>query len=224
MAAAKSTEGNMQLKKNPPGQGEAYNPEESPEGDSGDERQRSAWRREVPPLEAGDEASPTISSAVRSESVVDSHSTFDGHYETEQDLRIHGSVSGEIICRGQLTVERDSSAKAKVQARDAIIRGRLEGEVTCSGKLVLEATAIVTGTFRASTLVVQEGATVSGTVETAPGGAVAAQAPQARREQPEPQEAAEQAPPRGGRGRDLPSFAIVSSEERTSERNSAASR
>ena len=32
--------------------------------------------------------------AVRAESVVDTHSTFDGRFETEQDLRIEGTISG----------------------------------------------------------------------------------------------------------------------------------
>jgi cytoskeletal protein CcmA (bactofilin family) len=104
--------------------------------------------------------------AARGESVVDAHSTFDGRYETEHDLRIEGTVSGELVCRGLLTVERDASVKAKIEAQDAHIRGRIEGEIVCSGRLELASTAIASGTLRAGTLVVQEGASVNGTVET----------------------------------------------------------
>jgi len=205
---------------------------------AGDELPRPAWRREsaqpsaLPPrLETPERApAPEAGVTTRSESVVDAHSSFDGHYETEQDLRIHGTVGGEVVCRGQLTIERDATAKARIQARDALVRGRLEGEVTCSGKLVLEATAVVSGTIRAAVLVVQEGASLTGNVETS---AVASAPPtQAaripRREVPEAradQEAqAAEVPGRASR-RDLPSFALVSSDERgATDRNPAVTR
>jgi hypothetical protein len=38
--------------------------------------------------------------ASRGQSVVDAHSTFDGRYETDQDLRVEGTISGEVVCRG----------------------------------------------------------------------------------------------------------------------------
>ena len=102
----------------------------------------------------------------RAESVIDVHSTFDGRYETEQDLRVEGVVSGEIVCRGTLTIEREATANAKIEARDAHICGRVDGEVNCSGRLRLASTAVVTGTLKTGTLVIEEGATLRGTVET----------------------------------------------------------
>src|SRR5205814_3332075 len=101
------------------------------------------------------------------ESVVDAHSSFDGRYETDKDLRVEGTISGEIICGGMFTVEREASARARIQTREAQIRGRLEGDIVCSGKLLLSSTAVVTGTMKAGALVVEEGATVSGSVDTA---------------------------------------------------------
>ena len=55
--------------------------------------------------DAGEPASESASThveapAARSESTVDADSSFDGRYETSQDLRILGSISGEVICRG----------------------------------------------------------------------------------------------------------------------------
>ncbi|MEX0784914.1 MAG: polymer-forming cytoskeletal protein [Dehalococcoidia bacterium] len=161
--------------------------------------------------------------APRGQSVVDAHSTFDGRYETEQDLRVEGNISGEVVCRGELTVERDAIVNAKIEARDATVRGRVDGEVSCSGRLLLTGTAIVTGTFRAATLAVEEGATLRGTVET-----VQEDAPMPGRVtrsavQGEPEAVAEtparepaqvsSLPARNGRGsREVPSFALVSSD------------
>jgi cytoskeletal protein CcmA (bactofilin family) len=100
------------------------------------------------------------------ESIIDAHSTFDGRFETEQDMRVMGTISGEVVCRGQFTVEQDATARSKVEAHDAVIRGRLEGDIVCSGRLLLANTAVISGTMKAATLVVEEGANVSGNVET----------------------------------------------------------
>lgn len=150
-----------------------------------------------------------------SESVVDRHSSFDGRFETDHDLRVEGTVSGEVICRGTFTVDREATARARVQARDAHIHGHLEGDIVCSGKLVLTATARVTGTVKASLLVVEEGATISGTVDTtANAGAGSTRssttAPKAVASSDEPREPATVTRSR----RDLPSFAIVASDDR----------
>jgi cytoskeletal protein CcmA (bactofilin family) len=156
---------------------------------------------------------PETPAAARSVSVIDRHSSFDGQFETEHDMRVEGTISGEVICRGLFTVDREATARVRVQARDAHIQGRFEGDVTCTGKLLLSATAQVTGTMKAAVLVVEEGATVSGTVDTTQTSAVrpvATPAKNGEREAP----AAKQ--PR----RDLPSFAIVASDERaSSDRN-----
>ena len=71
-----------------------------------------------------------------------------------------------MICRGTLTIEHEASARARINARDAHIKGRLEGDVVCSGRLLLSATATVTGTLKAPVLVVEEGATLSGSIDT----------------------------------------------------------
>ncbi|MBK6560970.1 polymer-forming cytoskeletal protein [Candidatus Amarobacter glycogenicus] len=175
-----------------------------------------------PAAAAADETTGPGLAAGRSQSVVDRHSSFDGHFETEHDLRVEGTVSGEVVCHGLFTVERDATARARVQAQDAHIHGRMEGDLVCAGKLVLSGTAQVTGTLKAALLVIEEGATVSGTVETLQASAsprkVSAE-PVAARENPSEvahQPATVTRPTR----RDLPSFAIVSSDERaTADRN-----
>lgn len=162
--------------------------------------------------EQQNEGDRTQQQPTRSESVIDRHSSFDGRFETEQDLKVEGTISGEVICRGQFTVEREATARSRVQARDAHIHGRFEGDIVCTGKLLLAATAHVTGTFKAAVLVVEEGATVSGTVDTTQQTAAPARATA-------PAAAAEAAPARepstvSRARRDLPSFAIVASDER----------
>ncbi len=167
---------------------------------------------------------PRATTADRSASVIDAASSFDGKFESGNDLVVLGSVSGEILCRGQLTVEKDATARAKIDSRDAHIIGRVEGDIVCSGRLLIAATAVVTGTVKAAALIVEEGATIKGTVETASvaaGDSISPAVAKAalRRQSSE----ADQAPPgpNGGatparwtRAREVPSFAVVPSEER----------
>ena len=199
--------------------------------------------RPTPSLEELDaqEEAPVASAPVidRVESVVDSSSTFDGHYTAEQDLRIQGSVSGEITCRGLLTIEQNASARAAIDARDADVFGTVDGDLTCSGRLRLAGTAVLTGTVRTRTLIVEEGASITGSIETNFTGDAssppsrkrpraldekpAAAAATATKDEPEPEadsEAEDEATgSRNGSGRsrqrsrDLPSFALVSSDD-----------
>ncbi|MCC6388576.1 MAG: polymer-forming cytoskeletal protein [Dehalococcoidia bacterium] len=165
----------------------------------------------------------------RNESIIDAGSSFDGRYEAGEDLRILGSVSGEVICRGVLTIEKDAKAKARIEAREAVVRGTCDGDIVCSGRLVLAGSAVVNGTIKAATFVVEEGATITGTVQTMPsaGGEVAAPAAAApiplKGEKAATEESTE-TPGASGRGsssrwtsrnREAPNFALVSSEERS---------
>lgn len=160
---------------------------------------------------------------VTNESVIDGNSTFEGKFETDQDLRILGSIGGEVICRGRLTIEKDAVARAKLQARDATIRGRIDGDMICSGRLDLAATAVIHGTIKAGMLTVEEGATVQGAVEVGNSPAITQTRGNTQRKTESASNAAnsndEDAPlpslssARASR-RDTPSFALVSSEDR----------
>lgn len=243
----------MQLKKNPR-EGQYQDPrvpqfeaeDEATMEEGYEERaENSRVSRRQPEAEATEPA-PPVRAPARQESLVDAHSTFDGRYETDQDLRISGTISGEVVCRGLLTIEQEATARARIQTRDAQIRGRLEGDIVCSGKLTLAATSVVSGTLKAATFVVEEGATLNGTVETAavplanltapqPAQEPAAPAPQApaasssrqgpnwsgERERKSAAASGETAPATGTRnGRQAPTFAFVpSSEERGADRN-----
>lgn len=172
-----------------------------------------------PRAQAGSQSQTQPQPQRREESLVDGHSSFDGRYETDKDLRVEGTISGEVICGGVFTVEREASARARIQTREAQIRGRLEGDIVCSGRLLLAATAVVTGTMKAGSLVVEEGATVSGSVDTSNAIAepAARVAPATASRGPGAPAAASDIVTRdavrSGR-RDVPSFALVSSDER----------
>jgi cytoskeletal protein CcmA (bactofilin family) len=210
----------MQIKKNPPAtvypdavsryERERMVPEAEQYSETSSEAvySRGTAPRQAGPAPRGEE--PRGEAPLRSESTIDRHSSFDGRFETEQDLRIEGAISGEVICRGTLTLEKDASARARVQAREAVVKGRLEGDIVCSARLTIASTAVVTGTVRAPILVVEEGASISGNVDTTQKASEVV----SRSARPADVTAAAVDAPTPARQprRDAPSFALVSSE------------
>src|SRR5690606_36954317 len=79
-------------------------------------------------------------SAESSESVIDRHSHFNGLYRTARDLRIEGSVEGEIECDGTVIVAQEARVAAKVRARNVIIAGSANGEITCQEQFTIQPT------------------------------------------------------------------------------------
>lgn len=172
-----------------------------------------ARREPAPRAASNDDGRVTRESG--SESLIDQHSSFDGRYETDHDLRVEGTISGEVHCRGLLTIESEASARARIQAREAHIRGRVEGDIVCSGRLVLAASSVVVGTIKATVLVVEEGASLSGTVDTTQKAATESPRPApATANAADPAPVREPAPASRVTRREVPSFAIVSSEDR----------
>jgi cytoskeletal protein CcmA (bactofilin family) len=169
------------------------------------------------PLPPEEPARSGLSAGLRSDraaSVIDAASTFDGRYEAGDDLIILGSASGEIICRGKLTIEKEATIKAKIQAHESHVLGRVEGDIVCSGRLLLSSSATVTGTIKAAALVVEEGATIRGNVETASVASTDVLPTVSRAASRRSSGDSEGAPATSGRwnrAREAPNFAVVSS-------------
>jgi cytoskeletal protein CcmA (bactofilin family) len=101
-------------------------------------------------------------------SVIDASSSFEGVAETGGDLQVAGSVVGDILCHGTLTVADGAESKARVRAGAFEGHGEVDGELRCSGRARFASTAVVRAHVRAAALAVDEGASVSGLIETGP--------------------------------------------------------
>jgi cytoskeletal protein CcmA (bactofilin family) len=197
---------------------------ERPSDDIGRDTLTSPASRPLRDVPAADEAQPRagLSAGIRAErpaSVIDAASSFDGRYEAGDDLVILGTASGEIICRGKLTIEKEANVKAKIQAHESHVLGRIEGDIICSGRLLLSSSATVTGTVKAAALVVEEGATIRGSVETASVASSDVLSSVTRSASRRPASEGEPAAASGtggrwNRTREAPNFAVVASEER----------
>ncbi|MEX0780438.1 MAG: polymer-forming cytoskeletal protein [Balneolales bacterium] len=88
--------------------------------------------------------------------------TIKGALETENDIRVSGTVDGEIISKGKCIISKSGLIKGNVNAPEADIAGTIDGEVTVSNRLILRQTAVVKGDIQTKVFLVEEGASFDG--------------------------------------------------------------
>lgn len=92
-----------------------------------------------------------------------------GDVVSREDLIIDGQVLGTIeLGDHNLTIGPGASVVADLAARSVTISGNLKGNVMGSAKVELKATAKVEGDISAPRFAMEEGATLSGKVDTGP--------------------------------------------------------
>ena len=91
----------------------------------------------------------------------------EGKITSAHDLRIDGKVEGTIeVGNHGLILGASAAVKANLVARSIVISGTVIGTVTATDRLDLQATGTVEGDIRSARLVVADGATINGKVDT----------------------------------------------------------
>jgi len=107
------------------------------------------------------------STAQNSTAVLGKGARLRGRIGGDGDLRVEGSISGDVAVKGQLVVVEGGEIVADVQAGSVIIEGSIEGDITATDAVAIRASARVTGALKGSSISIEEGASVSGSVEAA---------------------------------------------------------
>ncbi|HEX6982754.1 MAG TPA: polymer-forming cytoskeletal protein [Balneolaceae bacterium] len=85
-----------------------------------------------------------------------------GTIETQNDIRIAGTLDGEATAKGKIIVSSSGKIDGDLEAVDADIAGKIDGEVKVTNKLVLRKSAIVEGDIYTKTILAEEGAQING--------------------------------------------------------------
>ena len=90
-----------------------------------------------------------------------------GDVVSTEDLIIDGKVEGTIeLGNNSLTIGSGASVVADLVAKDITISGQVKGDVVGSAKVELKSSAKVEGDINAPIFLMEEGATLSGKVDT----------------------------------------------------------
>ncbi|MDQ6773511.1 MAG: polymer-forming cytoskeletal protein [Candidatus Dormibacteraeota bacterium] len=87
-----------------------------------------------------------------------------GRLAYDGDLRVQGLVEGEVTLSGDMSVENEATAKAKLEVKNLAVRGTFEGEAVIRERLLVAGSGSVNGTVRVARLVIEEGAILNGNI------------------------------------------------------------
>ncbi len=88
-----------------------------------------------------------------------------GSIIADSDIRLDGTIDGELKCSGKVVVGQKGYVKGKIECQNAEIYGTIDGTLVISDTLLLHKTSKITGEIKIGTLIIEPGATFNGTCE-----------------------------------------------------------
>ena len=103
------------------------------------------------------------------EVVIGENTAINGNINVNGATKINGSIEGTLTVKTDLFVGETGHLKADIYTVNAEVGGTIIGNITCQGKLELLSTSKFEGDIKCSTLVVNEGAEIEGTIHCGKG-------------------------------------------------------
>jgi cytoskeletal protein CcmA (bactofilin family) len=96
------------------------------------------------------------------EAVIGQSTRVRGRVSGDGDVRLEGTLEGDISIRGDLTITSGARAESNVEARAVTVGGELEGDVRAQGLVHIESGARVRGEIHGESVAIDDGAEFSG--------------------------------------------------------------
>lgn len=87
----------------------------------------------------------------------------EGNMKCTGNIRVDGTINGDIVAEGNITVGTNGKVVGEISANDINIGGKVDGIVRAQNKVVLEAKAMLKGELITKILVIEAGAQFDGT-------------------------------------------------------------
>ncbi len=88
-----------------------------------------------------------------------------GDCKTEGTIRIEGTIEGQVEAGKAIVIGKDGAVIGDISTQDAVISGRIKGSLVIGSRLELQSSCDVEGEIDTRRIVLEEGATVNGTVK-----------------------------------------------------------
>ncbi len=105
----------------------------------------------------------TVEKTTESTSNIGKGATITGDIETYGNIRVEGTVKGNLTSKSKVAQGPNSYVEGKVLAQNAEIEGEIKGSVEVAELLTLRPTAIIHGDITTNKLIVEAGASFNGT-------------------------------------------------------------
>lgn len=85
-----------------------------------------------------------------------------GNIEANNDIRIDGSIKGDIKTTGRVVIGASAHIEGNVESAGADVIGHMKGNIISSGLVVLRDKSMFTGVIRSTVVTVEPGAVFNG--------------------------------------------------------------
>jgi len=96
------------------------------------------------------------------DTLVGEGSSFEGNIKSDASIRIEGKVTGDIECKGDVTIGEKGQVKSNISARNVIIAGTVTGDIQTMSKLSITSTGKLFGNIEVASLSIEEGSVFEG--------------------------------------------------------------
>ena len=88
--------------------------------------------------------------------------TIEGAIKARGNLRIDGTLRGDLICEGRVVVGKSGLIEGQIKCQNAEIEGQIKANIVVSELLTLKSTAKLQGDMVTKKLAIEPGATFTG--------------------------------------------------------------
>jgi len=129
-----------------------------------DKDQDVARSREEFPARAPSSAEPF---AANQQTVLGPSVVVKGKLSADEDFRLEGTVEGSIVLESNvLTVGGQGRVEGEVEAREVHVEGELQGDAVAGERIVVSVSGKVSGDLAAPRVVLEDGCSFSGQIDT----------------------------------------------------------
>ncbi len=95
--------------------------------------------------------------------VIGEGTTLNGDIKSDGDVRIDGSITGNITLEGKLVIGKNGTINGEIRCKNSEVNGTVEGKLFVSELLNLKSTAVIKGDIKTSKLAIEPNAVFTGT-------------------------------------------------------------
>ncbi|MGL4993370.1 MAG: bactofilin family protein [Bacteroidales bacterium] len=88
--------------------------------------------------------------------------TIDGNICADEDIRIDGTLNGNIICSGKVVIGPQATVNGNIESSTADIMGRIVGNISIKETLTIRSSGVIDGDITTPQLAVEPNAKFSG--------------------------------------------------------------
>lgn len=104
---------------------------------------------------------------------VNEGTTLTGDLEAQSDIRVDGTINGDLRCQAKVIIGPKGAIKGTVNCQNAVIEGKFDGTLTVRDSLSIKETATVVGDVNTKKISMSPGCNFDGTLSTKGGKAPA---------------------------------------------------